>query len=286
LGPATGLTSGLAAVYPSAMAIERIKVQRYAIAVRGLPRELDGLRILHVSDTHYGPFIGRAHVAHAARVAEAEAVDLVCFTGDYVHRTSRAIEGGVALLARFHGRLGAVAVLGNHDHWEGVARCREAFARIGVPLIDNDRRFLTPDGLARHTPVGPAICLGGVGDLAEDETRFDFATADAPPHMPRIILAHNPDSAERAPPDLRIDLMLSGHTHGGQVAFPGIGAPLVPSRYGRRYAGGLCQGPHFPVIVSRGVGLALLPFRFRVPPEIGVITLRRIEDDAPTGGGA
>jgi hypothetical protein len=93
--------------------------------------------------------------------------------------------------------------------------------------------------------------------------------------MPRIVLAHNPDTAETVPPGVRVDLMCSGHTHGGQVSLPLVGTPIVPSEYGSRYAGGLCLGPSCPVVVSRGVGMAILPVRFRVPPEIGVIELVR-----------
>jgi hypothetical protein len=93
--------------------------------------------------------------------------------------------------------------------------------------------------------------------------------------MPRLLLAHNPDTAEQVKPTQRVDLMLSGHTHGGQVYLPGLGTPVVPSSYGQKYAGGLCAGPTCPVIVSRGVGMALLPMRLGVPPEIGYLILTR-----------
>ena len=270
-----GLTAIAAGVYVSAMPPEQIRTRRYTVRIRDLPPELDGLRIIHVSDTHYAPFVGRRLVARAAHIANAHRPDIICFTGDYVHRWSRAVEVGIAQLAQFESRYGGVAVLGNHDHWGGIERSREAFSQIGIPLIDNSGRYLTAEGFVQHAPFGSAICVAGVGDLWEDEALFERATAEAPPNMPRLVLAHNPDSAERVPAGLRVDLMLSGHTHGGQVSLPGIGAPVVPSRYGQRYVGGLCRGPHFPVIVSRGIGLAILPIRFRVPPEIGLIALRR-----------
>jgi predicted MPP superfamily phosphohydrolase len=148
-------------------------------------------------------------------------------------------------------------------------------ARAGIPLIDNDRLFLGPSGLSGEPPAADAICIGGVGDLWEAEIDAGRAFAGVPPSMPRLLLSHNPDAAEVLPPDLRVDLMLSGHTHGGQVAFPVIGAPLAPTAYGKKYLGGLCRGPTCPVVVSRGVGITVLPVRLSVPPELVLITLRR-----------
>ncbi len=98
------------------------------------------------------------------------------------------------------------------------------------------------------------------------------------PLCPRLLLSHHPDVAERFPtrfPELHYDLQLSGHTHGGQVRIPGHGTPIVPSEFGPKYAGGLIQGPAWPVIVSRGVGMAVAPLRLGVDPEIGLIVLRK-----------
>ena len=112
-----------------------------------------------------------------------------------------------------------------------------------------------------------------MGDLWEDRVSFNDALAGVPEDMPRIVLSHNPDVAETMPAGFRVDLMCAGHTHGGQVWVPTLGTPIVPSRYGSKYAGGLVQGPHCRVLVSRGVGMAILPVRFRVRPELVVIDL-------------
>jgi predicted MPP superfamily phosphohydrolase len=251
----------------------RLRVARYDIPIEGLPPELDGFTLVHLSDTHHGPYITLPYIEHAIARANALKADLAVLTGDYVHRTPRSIVPGIHVFRQLKTRLGTVAVMGNHEYWEGIDACRAAFAETPVRLVENTRVFVTRDGL-HETPAPRALCLGGVGDMWEDEVRFDRSTADAPEDMPRILLSHNPDTAERLSPRFRVDLMFSGHTHGGQVSLPRVGTPMVPSRYGSKYAGGLCSGPYCRVLVSRGVGMAILPVRFRVRPEIGVITLR------------
>jgi hypothetical protein len=252
---------------------QRLQVRRYRIGVRDLPRDLEGFRIVHVSDTHYGPFISREYLERVIEEANAQEGDFIILTGDYVHRNPRAIRPGIELLADLRSRLGAAAVLGNHDHWEGAKACRAALERIGIPAIEHSPRFISRDGVSETPKPGESICLTGVGDLWEGTVSFERALKGVPAETPRIVLAHNPDTAEQVPAGSRVDLMCSGHTHGGQVRLPWIGTPMVPSSYGQHYAGGLCRGPRCRVLVSRGVGMAILPVRLGVPPEIGVIEL-------------
>jgi predicted MPP superfamily phosphohydrolase len=150
------------------------------------------------------------------------------------------------------------------------------FQQIGIPVIDNRCAYLTKSGLAlAGRAPRDSIALAGLGDLWQDPGTFSNILADVHPSIARIVLSHNPDTAELPDAkDFRVDLMLAGHTHGGQVWVPGLGTPVVPSQYGQKYAGGLCAGPHFPVLVSRGVGMAVMPVRFGVPAEISVIELR------------
>lgn len=260
------------------VAPQQLKVRRYTLPIEGLPDALDGVKLTHISDTHYGPFTTLSYLEDAMRLANSLKGDIVVLTGDYVHRSHDAVAPGIELFKDLEAPLGRFAVFGNHDHWEGIERCREAFESTGVTLVDNDRVFITERG-ARSNPDDPnALCLAGVGDYWEDEIRLDAALRDAAARMPRIVLSHNPDVAEYIPPDCRVDLMFSGHTHGGQVRLPVLGTPILPSRFGQRYSGGVCEGPKCPVVVSRAVGMAGLPLRFRVDPEIGLITLRRLPE--------
>lgn len=252
---------------------DALKLREYTLPIADLPPSLDGLRIVQFADSHYGPYITLRYLRYALDLANSLAPDVLVLNGDYV-QVGAAIEPGITLFERAQARLGIAAVLGNHDHWEGAERCRAAFKSVGIPLIDNTRVFLTANGFRNALPAGEALCLGGVGDLWCDEVLPEVAFREVPAAMPRILVSHNPDMAEVLPKDLRIDLMLSGHTHGGQVRLPVLGAPFVPSQYGKRYLGGLCQGPQCPVLVSRGIGMAGFPVRLGVPPELCHITLR------------
>jgi predicted MPP superfamily phosphohydrolase len=251
-----------------------VQIREYEVAVRDLPKEMHGLRLLHISDTHYGPYTGLSFLEQVAGHANRLEPDIVLMTGDYVHLTPLSIEGGIEVLSAYKARFGSLAVMGNHEHWEGALACRRMFEKIGLPLIDNDRIYLTRDGLTSKAVPGRSICIAGLGDLWEDRVDIEKAVGGVADDVPRIILSHNPDSAEIiAPARQRVDLILSGHTHGGQISLPIVGPPGTGSRHGRKYLGGLCNGPQCPVIVSRGVGTAFIPVRFRVPPEIGIIKL-------------
>lgn len=240
--------------------------------LRGLAPELNGLRVVQLSDIHHGPNLSLAYVREVVAATNALNADVILLTGDYVHRSAKYIEPVARELAELRAKSGVLGVLGNHDWWEDGPATKRAFAKYNIPLIDNDRMFLTPDRkLVRSADRG--LCIAGIGDYLEDEILFDMALGGVPDDMPRLLMSHNPDAAEDSrlrAGNWRVDLMVCGHTHGGQVKFPLLGTPIVPSRYGQKYAAGLIQGPVCPVFVSRGVGMTVLPIRFRVAPEIAV----------------
>ncbi len=289
-----------------------LTIRRYRVPVRGLPMRLDGLRLVQISDTHLGPRIPRSFIEQAVERALAMKPDLFVLTGDYVHMGRAHIEPAAELFRPLaaHGAsaLGVIGVLGNHDFYADGPAMSRALQAVGVRMIDNDRVFL--DAAVRKLtflpPEGEGLCIAGLGDLLEDEIDPRRALRDVPVSMPRVVLAHNPDTAEAPvvtgmaskkfypadPPRPwwggnegggrggtdsagRIDLMLSGHTHGGQIRVPLCGTPGIPSRFGQRYAHGLVQGPVCPVLISAGVGMSVLPVRVGVPPELVEVTLVR-----------
>jgi predicted MPP superfamily phosphohydrolase len=259
-----------------------LQTRRYTIPLHGLPAALDGLRLVQLSDTHLGPRVPLEFLERAVRIARDLAPDAFILTGDYIMTGPKRIAAAAAIFKPLvaTGRP-VVGVLGNHD-WYGNGRHMAAALReTGVRMIDNDRLFLLSRRGPLHADAGGAagLCIAGVGDLLTSLVDFARALRGVPADMPRLVLSHNPDAAELpactgddAP---RVDLMISGHTHGGQIMLPLIGAPMVPSRYGQKYLGGIVQGPRFPVLISRGIGMSLLPIRFGVPPEIVEITLAK-----------
>jgi hypothetical protein len=164
-------------------------------------------------------------------------------------------------LGELRAKIAVVGVLGNHDWWEDAPLMRREFHKAGILLLDNDRRVLTPGrALATREKEGLALC--GVGDLWEDRIDYARALDGLAPGMPRLLLSHNPDVAEERAfiqGDWRVDLMLSGHTHGGQVVLPGLGAPVTSSRYGDKYAQGLVGRARMPGVCQprhRRVGVS------------------------------
>lgn len=251
------------------------EITRRQIAIKGLSPGLNGLRIVQLSDIHHGPWMSLAWVRQIIDAANALAPDVVALTGDYIYNGVDYVQPMALELARLRARVGVVAVMGNHDWWGGGELMKSAFANRRVPLIDNARLFVTPQRrLVQRTTEG--LCLAGVGDLWEDKCLYDKALGGVPGGMPRILLSHNPDVAEESQflqSGYRVDLMLSGHTHGGQISLPVIGAPVTNSAFGQKYAKGLVAGPVCPVFITRGLGMTVMPVRVGVRPEISVIEL-------------
>lgn len=283
LGTSVGATTIV--VNAACLAPERLRLQRYTVAIRDLPAELEGLRFAQITDTHLGPRVPAELIDAALDLAMSLNPDAFLLTGDYVHCGLEWIDPATRQFSPLVATGKPVlAVLGNHDWFNSGATMARSLRDTGIDVIDNDRLFLSRTSsrecrIGRHAAAN-SICMAGLGDLRQDHINPDKALRDVAPEMARIVLAHNPDSAEErsvvrvgAP---RIDLMISGHTHGGQVRLPGFGTGTgLMSKYGDKYSAGLVRGPACQVLISRGIGMSLVPFRFLVPPEVVEITLTR-----------
>ncbi len=261
----------------------QLRLRRYRVSIADLPKPLDGLRAVFIADTHLGPRMPAAFIEQAVSQAVDLKPDLVLLGGDYVHAGSRYIDPAANLFKPIlDAGIPTVGVLGNHDWYNARGLISLRLQALGVHMVDNSRVFLEARSrrLVRQSPE-EALCIAGVGDLLCHRVDLDAALAGVPPSMPRVVLSHNPDAAELsrvqggASRNRRVDLMLSGHTHGGQISVPLIGPLYVPGDHGSKYAGGRAQGPSFPVIVSRGVGMSICPVRIGVPPELVEVTLER-----------
>ena len=272
-----GAVAGLG--YSVVWAPRHFVVRRRTLSLPGLPPSLDGLRIVQLTDVHLGPWISEGYVHRIVSAANALAPDLVVLTGDYVLHSPAYVAPVAGILSGLRAKVGLVGVLGNHDWREGGPAAKQALASAGVRLVDNARLFVNAARrLAPELEDPHGLCVAGVGDLWTDRQFYDRALGGVPASVPRLLLSHNPDVAEErafVASGFRVDLMLSGHTHGGQVYVPGMGTPVVPSMYGQKYASGLVQGPACPVFVSCGLGTAMLPVRMGVPPEIVAFELKR-----------
>ncbi len=261
-----------------------LEINHYRLAIPGLPAAFAGLRIAHLTDFHCGDQIPLPYLEETlARTLEHE-VDLIALTGDYVHHGYRHVGTVRHLLGRLRAPLGVYAVLGNHDfsvrNALGVRRHRglhravaEALQTAGIQVLRNQTVRLEQDG--------ERLLVAGIDDLWSGECDPDAALAALCPHTPRIVLAHNPQTIEYLSGH-RADLVLSGHTHGGQVNWPGLGR-VVLGRKARRWAAGLyphSQGGH--LYVNKGVGFGWR-FRFNVRPEVAIFTLYP-GSPAATGG--
>jgi predicted MPP superfamily phosphohydrolase len=199
--------------------------------------------------------------------------DIIAMPGDFVHArndgdtTHQDVPALGSVFAGFGAPDGVIGVLGNHDHWRNAEGVRRELSASPIRLIDNSRIVVTRGA--------SSLALAGLGDLWEGELNFDSALGGLSGNVPVILLEHNPDLAETMPDGYRVDLQLSGHTHGGQVRIPFGPAPVLPSRYGNKYREGLVEGPRHRVYVTRGVGFSSpIPVRFFCRPEVTGITLR------------
>ncbi|PIE33235.1 metallophosphoesterase [candidate division KSB3 bacterium] len=230
-----------------------------------IPPSFDGTTIVFVSDIHHGPFFGRWRVANLVERINRLQPDIVVFGGDYVHRHAKYIVPCFKELRHVTAPLGVFGVLGNHDHWEDAELTRQQMSRAGITILDNLATWIV-QGQER-------IKIGGVGDLWEDLQDVRPTLEDTDDSDFVILVSHNPDYAEFIP-TRNIDLMLCGHTHGGQVTFFGKWAPFVPSQYGQKYRYGLIETPKTRVIVTKGVGTVTPPVRFFARPEIVEVKLK------------
>lgn len=257
------------AVYGIALGRRDYVIEQVPIPLRRLPRALDGYTIVQLSDVHVGTFVGERELAAAVDLVRSARPDLVVMTGDLVDHDPRYAEQ----LGRFARRLeqlgardGVVAIPGNHDYYAGIDDVLGALRRAGTRVLRNQSMVIGDRG--------GAFALLGVDDVWASRSGegpgadLDAALAEAPPDLARVLLCHNPEYYPEAAS--RVDLQISGHTHGGQVNFLVRPAHLVlPHGY---IAGHYFRGES-QIYVNRGFGTAGPPARVGAPPEVSRIVL-------------
>jgi predicted MPP superfamily phosphohydrolase len=266
-----------------------LSTESVTIEISDLPSYLAGIRIVQLSDLHYdGLRLSDQLLAKAIAATNRAQPDIVVITGDHVTDDPSPALDLAERLQSIESRSGVYAILGNHDIVPAIARTTitRAFTHVGIQVLWNQVAY----------PFGPALPLVGLADYWSREFNPAIVMSQLPPSTPRIVLSHNPDTAVPLQ-SWRVDLQLSGHTHGGQIVIPGLGpVPTwyqqirrwVPKRLRRwvpymredchkvvkhwEWAQGLHQVGNNQLYVNRGLG-TFPPARFCCPPEVTIITL-------------
>jgi predicted MPP superfamily phosphohydrolase len=231
------------------------------------------LKVAHLTDFHCGDQIPTGYLEDALDRTQAEEPDVIALTGDFVHKGYSHVKAAARLFRRLRAPLGVFAVLGNHDfsvrNALGIRRHRglhraiaDALGTEGVTVLRNRA--------VRFDRDGGGLVVAGIDDLWSRESDPHAALCEQCPDTPRVVLAHNPQSVELFDTH-RADIVLSGHTHGGQVDWPGLGRVLLGKK-AKRWAAGLYPYNGGHVYVNKGVGFGWR-FRFGVRPEVAIITL-------------
>ncbi len=240
-----------------------LTVEHQQISLRRLPKALEGFRIVQLSDVHHGPFSSKAQIERAVETANRLKPDIIALTGDYISRERQYAAPCAEMLGHLKARYGVYAVLGNHDHWTDAALITDLFRAEGIRVLINE-------GM-RFEQQGAAFWLAGVDDTMVGLEDLPLALAGAAKNEMKLLLAHNPIILRRAA-RAAVDLVLSGHTHGGQVAWRSESS--ASGRPRRRLLKGLGRQGNTQIYVTRGLGTVVLPIRYGCPPEVSLLELR------------
>jgi predicted MPP superfamily phosphohydrolase len=254
----------------------RPRLVELELKLNRLPPQWDGFRIVQMSDFHYDVRFSAVPIGRSIDIVNGLQADLIVMTGDFVtsppfharrrdHPTAEDTAPCAELLRQMKSKFGSFAVMGNHDATANPDRISEILEAYGIKVLRN--RSLP---LEQH---GARVWLAGIDDILEGDPDLQETLEKIPRDEFSILLAHEPDFAThvaRTP----VDLQLSGHSHGGQVRFPLIGAPVLPN-LGRNYPMGLYKIGGLTLYTNVGLGTIGLPIRWNCPPEITLFTLRR-----------
>ena len=236
------------------------------VFIRDLPERFENFRITQLTDIHHSRILGINKVRHVVELAQQTKPDMFVLTGDYTTSYRRFIEPCAEALAPLNAPEGVWAVLGNHDHYTDPELTTRALRRHHITVLDNF-----------HTTLqrGPdALQLSGIDDWTWNATDWTRAFSGLKPSTPTILLSHQPGVLD-FDQTKNVALILSGHTHGGQVRLPFLGAPARFATKDLKYDRGLFHRGDTQLYVSSGTGVIGLPVRLGVRPEIAVLRLKR-----------
>ena len=241
-------------------------ISKTDIFIRDLPERFEGFRITQLTDIHHSRILGINEVRRVVTLAQETKPNMFVLTGDYSTTYRRYIEPCAEALSALKAPEGVWAVLGNHDHYTDPELTTRALQRNRIAVMNN-----------AHTTLqrGPdSIQLSGIDDWTWNAADWVRAFSGLKPNKPTILLSHQPIVLDLAQ-TRNVSLILSGHTHGGQINVPVLGAPARFATKDLKYARGLFRSGDTQLYVSSGTGVIGLPVRLGVRPEIAVLRLRR-----------
>ncbi|HEB02905.1 MAG TPA: metallophosphoesterase [Nitrospirae bacterium] len=257
-----------------------LELNHHYITLQRLPTIFDGLRIGIISDLHSSSMVGSAMLKRALALVKESNPDMIVLLGDYISSSldrftqkykkinSEHTNDFLKVFRDISAPMGVYAVLGNHDFWSGRAAV-EMLVK-GLP----NAKWLRNEGIV-IMQGGEHLMIAGVDDYWHS---YSLERALGKSDVCKVLLSHNPDvNMDIDRKGRHVDLVLSGHTHGGQIVLPFVGALFLPVKTGRRYQEGIVQDGQRLTFVSRGVGTVILPFRLKCPPEVSVLTLRSVK---------
>ncbi len=254
---------------PNGFRVETVKLR-----LKRLARVFSGLRLAQISDIHMGSWMDLNRFQRVAELIIAQKPDLLLLTGDFLvgrgftDASKQAINDLRTVLSPLAASIPSFAVLGNHDYWTNPAAIREMLAFAGITDLTNTVFTFTREGENLH--------LCGVDDVRAGDVRLHDVIAQLNDNGAALLLAHEPDFADTSAATGKFDLQISGHTHGGQVVIPFLGAPILPA-LGKKYPSGLYEVGDMFQYTNRGVGTDRLAIRINCPAEITIFILESMD---------
>ncbi|HEX8925183.1 MAG TPA: metallophosphoesterase [Terriglobales bacterium] len=246
-------------------------VNRIPVVLDRLPEAFNGFRVAQLSDIHFNSFMTPDYLRNVVALISAEKPDMVMYTGDFVSahgpRRKQEIDSTgqcVSILRQLAPPLGSFAVLGNHDSDVGADIMTEVIASAGIPVLRNQSHAIERDG-AR-------LQLVGVDNVTAGHARVGKSFRGIPNGDCCLVAVHEPDIADEVR-KLPADFQMSGHSHGGQIRMPGVGAVVLPP-FARKYPKGAYQLGALRLYTNSGIGVIGMPVRFLCPPEISIFEFR------------
>jgi predicted MPP superfamily phosphohydrolase len=265
-GAAAAVGVGVPAVYGNVFEAWAYEVTETVILIKDLPERFEGFRIAQVSDVHHSSLVSIEEVRRVVGLANEARADMVALTGDYTTNLPKYVEPCAEALAELKAPEGVWAVLGNHDHRTDGPLTREALRRHGIEVLTNQNTELR-----RGADV---LQLAGVDDWGWGKADFARALSGVDTSRPSLLLSHEPMALD-VPETRGVSLILSGHTHGGQINLPVVGAPAAFVWKHLKHLRGRYESEGTQLYVSRGTGVIGVPVRLGARPEVAVIRLQR-----------